>query len=52
MVSLKLTAALFLASKYQKVAKNKFKVSFELTISYLLDRRSNQLIHAAMLNIL
>ena len=48
-VSSKLTVALFLAAKYQMAAKNNATESFELTISCLLDRRSNQLSHAALL---
>ena len=49
MVSSKLTVALFLAAKYQMAAKNKTAVRFEITISYLLDKRFNQLSYAAML---
>ena len=48
-VSSKLTVALFLAAKYQMAAKNRIAVRFELTITCLLDRRFNQLSHAAML---
>ena len=49
MVSSKLTVALFLAAKYQMAVKNRIVVSFELTISCLLDRRFNQLSHTALL---
>ena len=49
MVSSKLTVALFLAAIWYLAAKNNATVGFELTISCLLDRRFNQLSHAAFL---
>ena len=49
MVSSKLAATLFLAAIGYLAAKNKTAVSFELTISFFLDRHSNQLSHTALL---
>ena len=49
MVSLNLTAVLFLAAIWYLAAKNNATVSFELTISCLLHRRFNQLSCAAFL---
>ena len=49
MVSSKLTATLFLAAIWYMAAKNKSAMSFELNIPCLLDRRFNQLSHAALL---
>ena len=48
-MSSKLIVALFLAAKYQMAAKNKDAMSFEPTISCLLDRRFSQLSHTALL---
>ena len=51
MVSSKFTATLFLAAIWYLAAKNNATVSFELTIYCLLDRRSNQLSHTALLKL-
>ena len=51
MVSSNLTEALFLAAIWYLAAKNNATVRFELTISCLLDRRFNQLSHAALLTL-
>ena len=48
MVSSNLIAVLFLAAIWYLAAKNNATVSFELTISCLLDRRFNQLSYAAL----
>ena len=52
MVSLKLTAALYLAAIRYSAAKTNATCSFELTISYLLERRFNQLSYAALFQIM
>ena len=52
MVGLKHTAVSFLAAIWYLAAKNNATVSFELTISCLLDRRINQLSHTALLTLI
>ena len=52
MLSLNLTAVLFLAAIWYLAAKNNATVRYELTISCLLDRRFNQLSHTALLTLI
>ena len=51
-VSSQLIAVLFLTAIWYLAAKNNATVSFELTISCLLDRRFNQLSHTDLLTLI